>query len=172
MLAFYGPLCTFLNRVDLILILELFENWVFGMLLGFSGVAEASKITVIKIETMFFKRNSEMGGKTKLGEKKLTGEFESSEDLQSEFGSVEAYISFRLAESQGRIRGLKSNVLVAASSADSGPGPGPGDGEETLKKAFAALSADERAEYGDVEAYIAFKQADANGQVRYAPRNN
>jgi len=38
--------------------------------------------------------------------------------------------------------------------------------EETMKKAFAALSADERAEYGDVEAYIAFQQADANGQVR------
>jgi hypothetical protein len=35
-----------------------------------------------------------------------------------------------------------------------------------MKKAFAALSADERAEYGDVEAYIAFQQADAAGQVR------
>jgi len=38
--------------------------------------------------------------------------------------------------------------------------------EETMKKAFAALSADERAEYGDVEAYMAFQQANANGQVR------
>ncbi len=43
---------------------------------------------------------------------------------------------------------------------------------ETLKKEFAALSADDRAEFGDVESYVAFKQADAEGQVRMVHRNN
>ncbi len=43
---------------------------------------------------------------------------------------------------------------------------------ETLKKEFAALSADDKAEFGDVESYVAFKQADAEGQVRMTSRKN
>lgn len=40
--------------------------------------------------------------------------------------------------------------------------------EETLKKEFTAMSADQQAEFGDVESYVAFKQADANDRVRIA----
>ena len=58
------------------------------------------------------------------------------------------------------------------------PSGGGGDNEsgdadeETLKKEFAAMSADERAEFGEVESYVAFKQADGDGRVRIAHRNN
>jgi len=48
---------------------------------------------------------------------------------------------------------------------------GPAD-DEALKKEFAA-SADLRSEFGnDIKAYIAFKKADADGQVRLAHSNN
>lgn len=112
-----------------------------------------------------------MDGKTKIDETALKVRFAASADLQSEFGGdVKAYIAFKLAESQGRIRGLKSNVPVHTSSAEPGPGPAAVD-EAELKKEFSAMSADQQAEFGDVESYISYKIADAKGQVRYAPRN-
>lgn len=44
--------------------------------------------------------------------------------------------------------------------------------EETLKKEFAAMSADEKAEFGSVESYVAFKQADKSDRVRIAHQKN
>ena len=46
----------------------------------------------------------------KIDEQKLKEEFAASVDLQAEFGDVKAYIAFKMAEAQGRIRGLKSSV--------------------------------------------------------------
>jgi len=80
--------------------------------------------------------------------------------------------NIKLAEQVKELKKDKPAVDPAqAEFSDKATAPGEqtesGDAdEETMKKAFAALSADERAEYGDVEAYIAFQQANANGQVR------
>ena len=84
----------------------------------------------------------------------------------------------KLAEKVTELQKAKPAVEAAqVEFSDTATPPGeqtePGDAnEETLKKEFAAMSADQQVEFGNVESYIAFKQADARGQVRMAIRNN
>ena len=102
-----------------------------------------------------------MDGKTKLDEAKLKAEFESSEDLQAEFGNdIKACVSFRRAEAQGRIRGRLGGVK----SSEFGSGAAAKD-EEALRQEFDA-SEDLKNEFGDVDAYLAFKRAEASGRTK------
>jgi hypothetical protein len=84
----------------------------------------------------------------------------------------------KLSEQVTELQKAKPAVEAAQTEFSDTATPPGGGGEtesgdadvETLKKEFAA-SADLRSEFGgDVEAYIAFKQADADGRVRMAHR--
>lgn len=83
-------------------------------------------------------------------------------DLQAEFGGdVKSYIAFKMAESQGRIKGRSGETKSPVSVS----GAAVGD-EVALRQEFAE-SADLQAEYGgDVDAYVAFEKAEAAGRAK------
>ena len=84
----------------------------------------------------------------------------------------------KLSEKVTELQKAKPAVEAAQTEfSDTATAPGEQTGSEdadveTLKKEFAALSADDKAEFGNVESYVAFKKADAAGQVRMTSRNN
>ena len=98
-------------------------------------------------------------------EEKLKQEYEMNPDLQAEFGDVTAYLAFKRAESEGRIKGRPGGVKSSMPVSRAGAGPGGGD-VEAWEKEFSA-SKDLQREYGnDVAAYVAFKKADVAGRTK------
>lgn len=84
----------------------------------------------------------------------------------------------QLTEKVTELQKAKPTVEAAeAEFSDEATPPGEQTGsedadKETLKKEFAAMSADEKAEFGSVESYVAFKQADKSDRVRIAHQSN
>ena len=104
-------------------------------------------------------------------ERKLTGP-EAMKLRADKLGQENTKLSEKVTELQKAKPAVEAAQVEFSDQATSPGGGGEtesGDAnEETLKKEFTAMSADQQAEFGDVESYVAFKQADANDRVRIA----
>lgn len=92
--------------------------------------------------------------------------FAASTALRGEFGDVEVYLAYQGAKRRGCVRIYRRQLTAATPSATSKNGVfGGGDTEESWGTIYKH-SRELQAEFGDEEAYMAFKRAEAAGLVR------
>ena len=110
------------------------------------------------------------------GEALYRAEYEQDPELAKTYGSIESYIAYRRADSEGRIRRLKkskeakSKASIDAFDKSAHETAGIVGTSEDLYRAEYKQNPNLEKTYGSVEAYVAYKIADAEGRVKIAKK--